>query len=545
MPYVTSTMGRRGYVYFPLKTSFYPVWKVVITDQDDTDYTIADFTTGTGSDNYLLEANVTRSVTDKLGSAVVRFANPVNSGTQMCQFVDKFTGGETINIYADYDDASALIFRGQLDNVKNGVDSTNSFFIEVDARDYPEMTDITVIGSAIFSKADVTICDILDEAEFSDVTLCFWNGSTWAEATFDSDTREVTWDESVDDFPADTVTLSWQNRKPWNIIKEVCQRVGLECYMEYDGSKWCLRTFLTDGIQNNGFSCTLGQNIITFPSFGPENTAIKNQVTVYGAKESTNVLSIATEVDEDSQDALWRKYLTITAQDLTTNEEVRQRASYELSQATKDTTSGNMTIVGEETVKPGEQVMVGIPQLNISGYYTVRQFTHSINSSGYKTAVVFQRTNNRVEDLFKPKIDIEKESEAFENLNAMTDSVIIRFDETESYIDDHDGTEEVGGKLQLTGGQTQGVATTVIFDTKIPVSVVEVRKYSNFPIDEDDTYEVSNDGGVTWYDYVIGSGQTLTFPLADSSLRLRMTLNRTSVDDPTPSYESICIMYKE
>jgi hypothetical protein len=541
----TTTRGGSGFIYFPLKDVFYPKWKVIITDQDGTDYTIADFEDGSSEKNYLLSASVTRAATSKLSSAVISFSNPVNDDTMLCEFTNKFSGGEDISIYADYNDATTLIFRGKVDNPKNSL-TGNGFVMEIDARNYPEMTDITIVGAAYSSKADAIIWDVLDTSDFDDVILCFWDGSSWVESSFNDTTRIVTWGSSVPTFPTTTMTFSWQDKKPWSIIEEVCGRAGLDCFLEYDetNEQWLLKTFVIGSLKNNTFAAGYGQNIISFTNFGPENTDIYNRVTGYGFKESSNIISLSTEEDLDSQAELWRKYYTITDNSLKTNEELRARVLWELSRGTQDVTSGSLTVVGEETILPGQQIVIGIPQLSVSGYYTVREVTHTISSGGFITDISIQRVNNRIDAFFKEKVDIEKESEPFENLNGMLGSFNIYFDETTSLIAEHSGTEEVDGKLQLTSGQTTGIATTVSHNTPFAVTEVELRKYSNFPTDENDTYEVSNDGGVTWFPYVISSGSTVTFSTTNNFLRVRLTLRRESVDNPTPSYESIVLLYK-
>ena len=96
----------------------------------------------------------------------------------------------------------------------------------------------------------------------------------------------------------------------------------------------------------------------------------------------------------------------------------------------------------------------------------------------------------------------------------------------------------------LSGTETQGTATTVLRDVGFNVTSCELRKHSNFPIDENDTYEVTNDGGVTWETITIASGSVHNFSSTGSIIGIRLTLNRTSGSDTSPAYKSICLLYK-
>ena len=541
----STTRGRQGYIYAPLDEVFYPKWKITITDQDSTVYTIADMNTGALTSNYLISANVTLPVTDKLPSASISFADPIVDATGMSTFYNKFVGGEIVRVYADYTDATSLLFYGKLDNPKYKLTSAG-LTLDIDARSYPELTDRAVIGRCVNSTVDVAICSMLEENGFTDITLAFWNGPTWATATYNSTTRVTTWTSEVPTFPTTRITTSWQNKKPLSLIAEHCEKAGLGCYLERDGPDmgWYLKLFLKDTIRNNIANATFGQNLIAFDNYGYDNTGVYNSVTVYGKQESSNIITVSTQQNLTSIAALWQKDLIKSEGSLATDQEVREKCAFELGKSGTPKLTGSVTIVGNNTIKPGEQILVAVPQISVSGFQTLSVVKHTINKSGYITALEVEKKNLTVAKLFKEKIDIEQESQTYVNLNAMKDSYTIFFDETSSKIADHNLTQELDGKLSLMDNEVLGTATSDVLNTDYNVTSCEFRKYSNFPVDAGDSYEVSNDGGVNWETYDISSGTVHTFNTTGNQLCMRVTLRRNSVNATSPAYESVCLLYK-
>jgi hypothetical protein len=539
MAYRTTTRARGGFVYTPFGEVFYPKWKILITDDSSVVHTISDFTSGLATNNYLISGNYTRPVTTSLASASIVFDN--SNG----QFTNTFNGGEIVEIYADYGSATTLQFRGKIDNVNYSIDSGGGFVIDVSARDYPELIDWGTTGRAVSSYASVVLLDLFYD-DFPDIKLDFWNGTSWSRATYDHDTRTITWSSPVTSFPTTSITTSWQNKKGWQVIQDICNRVGLDCYLDYDtsNSTWVLKTYLIDTIKNNTDSVTYGGNLISCNDFGLDNTGIYNSITVFGKQESDNIVLMATEESSSSISSLWKRQKVINDSALTNNAEVREKAQTELAKGIQSLYMGKLKVVGMCTLKPGEQVMVFIPLIQISGYYTVSKYTTDISiNGGFTTSLDIKREGYKVADLFKEKINIEEESKAYINLNNMTDSYNIYFDETPSQIT-HSNTEEADGRLQLQSGQTTGNATSNGYAVGYNITSCELRKYSNFPVDSGDVYEVSNDNGITWEPYDIGSGDIHTFTSSGAILKIRITLNRTSVNDTSPAYESIVLLYK-
>jgi hypothetical protein len=147
-----------------------------------------------------------------------------------------------------------------------------------------------------------------------------------------------------------------------------------------------------------------------------------------------------------------------------------------------------------------------------------------------------------VVDLFIPKINPEEFLSGVSNINSMIDSYTIYFNENPSIMN-HNNTKELDGKLMLSGTNTTGYSISNTLNTDFDVNFCELRRYTNFETSLD-TYHVSNNGGSTWEVYDIDSGEPHEFAAPGDQLALKITLNRDSGTAVSPSYESVCLLYK-
>lgn len=532
---VTDARKFTAKVFIPGKTNV--VGKIVITADDSTDYTLLDSYSGAVNSNYTIDASVTRVVTDKIGSFRVIISNDEG------RFYNKFDGGEVIHFYADVTDATTLIFRGRVDNVMYGLDSSRGFYIELDGRDYPELIDKTITGIESAVKADISIGGILNEF-YSDVTLEFWNGSSWSVGTYDENNDTVTWSPAVTNFPTTLINMSYQDKKGWSVISDVCKRAGLDCYMNYDtsNSRWTIRLLVKDAIQNTGAYITYGVNLLRMSEYGDDNTEIVNRVKAYGRQESDNIVLLKTEDDTTSQSNLWIKDRIINDADITTMDEVQDKANSELSLGTSLSTNGRFSAIGLYGISPGENIYCVIPYTGVNGFYRVVSFTHKFLDM-FQTDVELEEKTKDLQDLFVEKENPDEIVSNINNLNAMDNSVVVYFDESPSKMT-HSGTGEASGRLSLLSGQTTGLATlTDYVTTDNNVTECEFRRYENYST-INDVYEVTNDGGVNWHTYSTASGDILTFDSPNNKVAFRMTLNRTSTTAASPEYESVSLLYK-
>lgn len=532
---IKSIRTRTASIYIPTDSNVYS--KIVITDDGSVDYTVLDTYSGGESSNYLISnAILNRPVTDKLASFNFTISN--DGGI----FLNKFNGGEIVKFYADITDATTLIFTGTIDNVKYELGS-NGFVIKIDGRDYPELIDKTITDIEASVTSDVSLAGIFYDY-YPDITLTFWNGSAWAEATLNrvsgmEDT--VTWSPSVPTFPTTLINTIYQHKKGWNVITDICKRAGLDCYIEHDGSKWVLRTFIDSSITNTGSNIAYGINLIKMSPFGAENTDIINRVITYGKTESDNILLLKTENDTDSQDDLWIKDRIINDSSLDTMSMVQGKADFELAQGLLNPNVGKLDSVCLPTLKPGDIINISIPYCGVHGNYKVYSFRHTLGNFCTTNVELSNRLKSTV-DLFIPKLNPEEITSGLDNPNNMTDSYTVYFD-TNSGSMTHSDTQESDGALRLVSSKTTGFAIANTITTDQNVSYCEFRRYENFETSLD-SYQVSNTGGTTWETYNPDSDGIHTFDIASNKLAFKMTLNRTLAGDTSPAYQSISLLYR-
>ena len=343
------------------------------------------------------------------------------------------------------------------------------------------------------------------------------------------------------DFPTELINMTYQDAKGYNVVTEICKRVNLDCYLHHDGTKWYLRTFVQESIINSNASAAFGVNLIAVDNFGRETTQIFNRVKTYGKTESDNILLIRTKQDLSSQSNFWIKDRIVSAGELETMDEVSEKAEYELSNGINISPNGTITCLCNPYIYPGDIISVSVPYCNIDGNYKVYGFTHTFGFP-FSTAIELVSKSDKLIDIFLPKVDAESFITPLTNPNNMQDSYTIYFDESPSLVNLSD-TEIVDGKLRLESGKTTGTVITNILEMDYDITTVELRRYENYSTGQD-TYVVTSDGGITWEPYEAANGETHTFGTPGRKIGVRMTLNRDSTSDPSPAYESICLLMK-
>jgi hypothetical protein len=421
---------------------------------------------------------------------------------------------------------------------------SDGYYININGRDKPELIDKTITGSHTAANGGDALGNVLAE-HYSDITLTYWNGTAWVTATYDSSTETVSWSGDSTDFPTTLVNMKYQHKKGWQVIKEICERVGLDCYVHYneDETRWELRIFTEVQIENVNALVSYGTNLISVSEYGKENDEIVNRAIVYGAKEGENVLLIKTEDDTTSQSDLWVKDKVFNQPELTTMDEVQDKADYEVNAGVNSVIpGGRVRVIYSHQYNPGDIIYISLPYCNMTGQYKIREievhfgypFTANIN---------FSKRKLTMGNLFLPFLDVDELVVPMDNLNAMTDSFNVYFDESPSKVTLSQCAIQ-DGIVRIESGQTVGsvVSTTYVSDSN--VTECELRRYENFAT-EDDTYYVSNTGGNTWEEYQAwGDNETHEFDVADNRLKFKVIMNRASSTAMSPAYESIGMLYK-
>lgn len=534
MPVTSLKSSPRAKVFIPTDSDTYV--KIEIIDDDDITYTVADSYGGSVDNNFTISATIKKSSTSNLGSFDLKL---INDGGR---WLNKFDGGEIIKVYADNIDATTLIFYGKVDSVKYGVNLSDGFYVNINGRDYPELIDKTITGIEAASRSDISLAKILYN-NYSDITLSYWNGSEWIYATYMPVTESVSWSSDATNYPTTLINMSYQHKKGYSTITEICERAGLDCYLEWIvGTGWVLRVSNIETKENIDSSISYGLNLLSLNEFGIENDDIYNRIIVYGKIESDNVLLMKSEDDTSSQSNLWIKDKIINASDLTTMDEVQDRADYELSVGTNIDNNGSMTSICLPSIRPGEMINISVPYCNINGLYSVKSYTHTFSKDSiFKTSVELVRKRKQLKDILVTKVNAEEFISSIDNPNSMKDSYTIYFNESPSKVT-LTNCEINDGVVYLSEGETSGSVTSNLIDADYNVTSCELRRYENYETAQD-TYEVTNDG-INWETYIATEGNIHTFSTSGSRIGFRLNLVRTNADDSSPAYEAIAMLIR-
>ena len=468
--------------------------------------------------DYMLTGSVTKPVRDSIGRMSFKIANPLG------HFTDKFNGGEIIKLWFDYADASTLYFRGKIDNPKAGLSNNEGFYLDISGRDYPELADKTLVASFISANIVDAIKLVLSE-NYSNITFTYWEDGDWTETPSALTT---------------TISAEYQNQKGISVLSDLCKRGELECYLEYSGG-WKLRVFAKGSKTNTTETIAYGTNLLGLTDFGKDNLSVKNRAIVYGKSESDNILLLRSKNDAASQSNLWIKDEILTDGSISTNTSCSEKASSVLTQKSTVNTTGRINSIGLYSVTPGENLFISIPYLNINTNFRVQELTTNFGS-GITSSLNISENIPTLVDVFKRHDDTEELVTAYENLNGMTNSFVIWFDEAPSEMT-LVGCEETEGRLQLETGQTTGIATvTTSQSADIDITECEFRRYENYSTTTD-VLQVSNDNGTTWETIDKNVGVHV-FTSTGRLLKFKITMNRSTTSDPTPAYESVAILYK-
>lgn len=530
MPRPTTYVSRGG-IYIP-QVKYEPLWKITIVDDDSVTHTLLDSTSASADSNKTLSASFTRVATDSIGSFSIVLTN--NNG----EFLRKFNGGETVDFYLDFSDATTRRFRGKVDNVKYGLSYSQGWIVKLDGRDYPELADdVTIIQYANKNAVDClkgsssggTAQD--SEGNWNDGIL-YNTGIRWDPANTVTSATAPT-----------AITKSYQNVSYWEIISDICNQANLDCYVYFDGTYWNLRVFVSESVACTTDYIAFGDNLSTVGDFGTDNNKVKNKIIVYG-KDDDNVITVATEEDTASQTELWTKAEVVSDSNIELVSDARLRAVRELANKKDSPQLGRVTALVLTTLNPGETLRMTIPYCNVDGYYIAKSFTSTYDTSGAFTSVEVSKRSEVLADIIKEALDIEKNVTPYKNLNNMKDSLNLDFDDTRDTWLDLSNCETVEGVLRLNDGESTGTCTTRVTstvtdgDSDYNITQCELRiKAINY---KNCTYEVSNDNGTTWES--LNPGVLHTFTSNGSDLRVRITLN--TADNITPEFEAVGVLYK-
>jgi len=492
-----SRSSRGGFIFIP-QAQFEVSWKVIVTNTDtsiETDVT-----------NYVRSLTI-EYVLGRIASCKIELSNPEGI------WLNKWNGGEEVKVYGEYGDITPtnLLFNGKLDQPYFTFSSTG-YGTTLECRQTPELVDQKIIEQ--FNNALVTdaIATIVDNNYSSIVTYTGLGEST---VRF---TGSFTHSSGIDAFT------------------ELADKANMDVYIDTTNN---IKLFDKGSIINTDESVSYQTNLMNVSKYGKDNTKIFNRIVVYG-KEDNNIILLKTEDDTASQADLWRKDLIINDTSLISMAGIQEKADTELTKnVTNVEEDGGISVLGMPKIKPGDSIDMLVPYCGIDGKQNIRGFTHTLSQSGFITSVQIKDKQISITDIFRERINTEDQLKSYNNLNSMTDSYTIFFNELPEIVT-HSNTEIVEGRLQLKSGKVDGSTVFGTLTADHNIIQCELRLSVNAPQHEECEYNVSNNGGASYEPTTPGTLHT--FASSGNLLSLSIKLKGSSTS--RPSFDSVCVLFK-
>ena len=489
-----TTIRTPGYIFLPQK-QYRVSWKVQITNGS----TVTDVT------GYVISLNIDWNL-GRLATCNIVLTNPKG------KWLNKWDGGETVDVYGEYQDVTPTnkLFSGKIDNPYFTFGS-DGYKMVIECRQAPELADKKVIEQFDNATVDDAIKTVIDNNYSGIVTYTNVNSTT------------------------ETYTGNFQHVSGIDVLNTLANKAGMDLYIDTDGD---IHLFEKESINNSTESVTFNNNLIAVSKFGKDTAKIFNRVIVYG-KEENNIVLLKTEEDTASQTDLWVKDLIEQANSIDSMAEIQEKANIVLTNNTNIEEDGAISSLGLPTITPGDNLMMQIPYCGIEGYKNIRGFSHSLSPSGFFTNLQIKDIQDTTAEIFRERIEAEDRLKVFGNLNAMTDSYTVYFNEDPDIVT-LTNTEIVDETVKLKSGETSGTCILDMMDTDNTITKCELRISTNFPNQELCTFDVTNDGGDTYER--ISPGSLHTFLSTGSKLALRINFIKDSTHDPV--FDSVCLLYK-
>lgn len=484
MPTVTGS----GFVWIPPYN--HPEWKIKITRKGGTIDDISE-------DVY--DAKVTMGATETIGDFSVEIGNSDET------YTDLYSGGETVEIFLDYNDGSTRIFKGLVDKV--GYIKEPELKVSLKGRHIAEkLLAITVTKQYANIETSVILTELFDTyaPEFTYVNV---------------------------NVSSTNVTVNWYQKPFWECVIDLCNSAGFDAYIDDD--KDC-HYFEEKTIQNDVEAIVHDDNMKSVSDFGSDTTDVKNRVIVYGQNIGDLPL-IAMAEDATSQSDLFIKEEIITDTNINSMDGAQERANDELQRLKSSVDRGEVeAFPGLPTLNPGEMLFISDPTSKLTTYYKVIQLTHKFEETGVTTTVTIEKGLITVARILRERILSEQKLSDILNPFGMSFSYNFTFDD-DSQVFTHDKTETNSGRLLLQTGQTTGTMESKSIVSANNITHVHLKvKGESLP---GTNYWVSVDDGLSWE--AIDPDVELAVGGIGTHLRVKVELNNTATQ-----IDSLALLYR-
>lgn len=361
------------------------------------------------------------------------------------EFSTALLGGETVEFYLDFSDASTLVFSGKLEKVEQ-VQGDSGYVVKCEAAHHAaDLLDLTVTESYDGSTTVTAIIQALVDSYFSGYTY-----------------------SSVGSF-SETPVISWQNRPFWSCIADLADLVGADCYV--DESK-DFHFFTRGSVNNDSEAAVYDDTLLSIEGLGTDTIDVRNKVIVYG-KDADGDDIIYTATDSSSQSSYGVKETIIRDESVTSYGQAVERGDAELALLKDTVKKGKVNSWILPSLAPGEMFYVISPLQEIHERKRAVTVTHRFPDE--VTLVEVEKVRS-IPRLFKDQFEKSMAQEDVSNINRLSYSLNLPFDDY-SGVDSNASTSNiaVSGGYAYLSSDTTGTLVSEERTTSSDVSLVELR----------------------------------------------------------------------
>lgn len=347
-----------GYTWFPkpLPSEF----KVEIISLDGTVTNVTD-------DTLICECSMV--ATDSIGEFVINIDN--NAG----DYNNKWIGGEIINCYVDYNDATNLVFKGILKSIKG---------INIDDGDNDLEIKGTHISGVLLGGKPITKSYIDTEISviLKDIITTYTTGFT----TTNVNTTTT------------TTSIGWEDAPFWKVVIDLCNEAQFELYVD---NNYDFHFFARNSIENTQEAIIEEDTLLSQEGLTDVTYDVINRVKIEG-KESDGI-KILYVLDESDGGEI--KQVTIKDESIDTMAKAIARANAEIKPA----------------IVEGVAKCYGLPQLNAGELVYVDITSYDIVAL-YRVAKIIHRFGHEVDFMYESDVYLDNQPKSFQHV--LSDGVI-------------------------------------------------------------------------------------------------------------------------
>jgi len=474
-----SSIGKRGFIWLPIeKESIYDVTIDSISVRAD-----------------IMSAKFTRALAPEIGDFEVELENSNE------KYTDKYTGGETIELFIDYVDGTTQKFKGIIDTINNKFkDSLGFHLILAGGHVSSELLNIIVTKSY---AGEATTSEIIAE-----IAGDFLTGYTTTNVTTET-TKPI---------------INWDNKPFWDCIVDLTKLSGYDCYVDDDKD---FHYFKKKSIVNTTDAIVLGQTLIDFPNIGNQTLTQRNKITVIG-DDGTGLPVLATTGTGTKEEVIFDSKSTTPDQASAIAD-----AEYSLKSTEGTETEGTALCYFLTSLKPGDMVWLSHPKLKITKQIKIYKYTHMMP---FKHTECFIQDDKQVPHILKKRVETELAQQTVTNPFRMTDSWNFKFDNF-SELGTWDANIAISeSKVKLSSG-SQGTFISNLFNIPAGISEVHLLAVSE---NLSATIELSTDAGTNYVPLTVGEKNVLSNAVGENA----RCLLRVEINSSTCLIDSIAVLYK-